>query len=646
MVSIARGSGRKPLIFAAIAVLVVTLLAGGALSAFATETETESEEQSSKSAQVSVQEAVEVEEAKANEVSTEGEESPESASSESSASTEPSESSKSSETSEPEASSDSSAKSSASSSRGSTVTVQEASVAAEPTELSLIAGGEAQEVTLTLTDCTVDELSLSVVNPNVAKCSAITSEGTFTVTPLKKGKATVKVKKGSDEFAEVSVTVGMRLVTLAVANSNIEKAIFRAQAGNTSIAPTEKTDTQATYEVTAKQKLVCTVSSDYYEDATHTVAAGETDTSEEVELSPTEYKITYVLAGGTNAETNPSSYTVESDSITLANPTRENYAFEGWTFTGQTKPGKPVTITPGTGSDTAHSNLTFTANWRQLKDGMEVTIAGNSVAYDAEEHSLTFSSSNAGSIEVLYSADKGKTYTLEDMAYADAGEHSIYYKVSDNSEDPVYASVTGEAKLLITATDNATDATTGVIAQGNIFKKYTKNRRIVELDVVDLTNSTEITSHIADLKKKYFNSQTASLFKLYDVNLILEDKKNGTSENLTKDFGKLTLSFPVGSAYNGKSARIYELHKSGKKTKEIAFKGLKVNNGYVQATVTTLSEFVVVVDKTDTTTTKPNTTASSTAKTGDTVVPWIPICLAIIAIAVIVFAVIRIRKLR
>ena len=43
-----------------------------------------------------------------------------------------------------------------------------------------------------------------------------------------------------------------------------------------------------------------------------------------------EYTIGYELNGGTNAETNPGTYTVETETITLADPTRTGYTFGGW----------------------------------------------------------------------------------------------------------------------------------------------------------------------------------------------------------------------------------------------------------------------------------------------------------------------------
>jgi uncharacterized repeat protein (TIGR02543 family) len=73
-----------------------------------------------------------------------------------------------------------------------------------------------------------------------------------------------------------------------------------------------------------------------------------------------QYSITYDLAGGTLAEgeTNPTSYTIESEDITLVNPTREGYTFEGWIGTDLKEPTFEVTIAKG-----SIGNRSYTATW-------------------------------------------------------------------------------------------------------------------------------------------------------------------------------------------------------------------------------------------------------------------------------------------
>jgi len=71
------------------------------------------------------------------------------------------------------------------------------------------------------------------------------------------------------------------------------------------------------------------------------------------------YTITYDLNGGVENTSNPISYTIEDDNITLAAPTKWGYTFAGWTYEGQNEPLLNVTITKG--STGAKS---FTAHWQ------------------------------------------------------------------------------------------------------------------------------------------------------------------------------------------------------------------------------------------------------------------------------------------
>lgn len=77
------------------------------------------------------------------------------------------------------------------------------------------------------------------------------------------------------------------------------------------------------------------------------------------------YSINYVLNGGANDLSNPSSYTVESPTIALANPTKTGYTFLGW-FDNS---GNQVTsIAAGTTGD-----LALNAHWEANLNGLSVT---------------------------------------------------------------------------------------------------------------------------------------------------------------------------------------------------------------------------------------------------------------------------------
>ena len=74
-----------------------------------------------------------------------------------------------------------------------------------------------------------------------------------------------------------------------------------------------------------------------------------------------EYTITYDLDGGSVATDNPTTYNIESRNITLVNPTREGYEFDGWTGTDLTEPTITVIIPAGSIGDRE-----YTATWKRV----------------------------------------------------------------------------------------------------------------------------------------------------------------------------------------------------------------------------------------------------------------------------------------
>jgi uncharacterized repeat protein (TIGR02543 family) len=77
--------------------------------------------------------------------------------------------------------------------------------------------------------------------------------------------------------------------------------------------------------------------------------------------TPIVYTISYDLDGGVWREgynANPTTYTVEDETIYLKNPRKANYSFAGWTGTGLTEPTIMVSIPKG-----SINNLSFTATW-------------------------------------------------------------------------------------------------------------------------------------------------------------------------------------------------------------------------------------------------------------------------------------------
>ena len=81
-----------------------------------------------------------------------------------------------------------------------------------------------------------------------------------------------------------------------------------------------------------------------------------------------EYTITYNLNGGTNNASNPTRYNVETETITLENPTRVGYTFDGWFNIS----GEAVTEIPK-GSE---GNQTLNARWSLITYNITYILNG------------------------------------------------------------------------------------------------------------------------------------------------------------------------------------------------------------------------------------------------------------------------------
>ena len=100
-----------------------------------------------------------------------------------------------------------------------------------------------------------------------------------------------------------------------------------------------------------------------------------------------QYQITYVLGeNGVNHSDNPATYTIESATITLKNPTRDGFEFVGW------KDGEN-TVTEITAGSTG--NKTLTAEWLEIYDityvlgENGVNHTGNPATYTVESATIT-----------------------------------------------------------------------------------------------------------------------------------------------------------------------------------------------------------------------------------------------------------------
>ncbi len=138
----------------------------------------------------------------------------------------------------------------------------------------------------------------------------------------------------------------------------------------------------------------------YKSDASWTLLSGEADTEDAlyrigsitvgttsfgtIEAEIYTYTISYNLAGGSVSSTNPTIYTIFTETITLNNPTKTGYEFKGWSGTDLTGDAN-LTVTISQGSI---GNRTYTANWiakeytvtlnhKNGTDNSEITVTFN-----------------------------------------------------------------------------------------------------------------------------------------------------------------------------------------------------------------------------------------------------------------------------
>lgn len=151
--------------------------------------------------------------------------------------------------------------------------------------------------------------------------------------------------------------------------------------------------------------------------------------------------------------TNPTTYNVESENITLNNPTRVGYDFIGWTTDGVTTPITPMTITKG-----SIGNKTFTANWRARNDTHYKVQHWKQKIYDNRDEAVT-EYANTHFDEVCY-----------DLADTDELEGTSDTRVSPNVKNYLGFTSPDRQEVLIDANGTAV-----------LNYYYTRNKYNVEL---------------------------------------------------------------------------------------------------------------------------------------------------------------------
>lgn len=185
------------------------------------------------------------------------------------------------------------------------------------------------------------------------------------------------------------------------------------------------------------------------------------------------YNISYNLNSGSVSGTNPTTYTVTSNTITLINPTRQNYVFLGWTGSNGTTPQKTVTIPKG-----STGNKSYVANWKAKPytityDGNGGTLNSNNPTSFTPEDTFTllnptrtgydfigWTGSNGATPQITVTIPKGTTENKSYKANWKVKTYTITYDGNAgilNSSNPTSYTVETNTFALLNPTRNGYD---------------------------------------------------------------------------------------------------------------------------------------------------------------------------------------------
>ena len=178
-----------------------------------------------------------------------------------------------------------------------------------------------------------------------------------------------------------------------------------------------------------------------------------------------DYGITYSLNNGVLDNSNPSTYKRTTNTFTLNNPTKEGYAFAGWTGTGLSGLTKTVTISKG-----SSGNRNYEANYELIPYSIsytnltseEISNLNNISTYNIETNTFTLSNPtrrgyiftgwtgtglSSKSLSVI--VPKGSIGNREYKANFDKADYSITYTLNngvlgDGVTNPIKYSVESE----------------------------------------------------------------------------------------------------------------------------------------------------------------------------------------------------------
>lgn len=288
-------------------------------------------------------------------------------------------------------------------------------------------------------------------------------------------------------------------------------------------------------------------------------------------FDPVPYALSLDAAGGRLPSGAPSSFTVES-SLSLLQPTRASYVFQGWYDAA----GKAWTSIPkGTVGD-----LFLTAKWARDLSFAEVAGIDDSYEYTGEpiEPAVTVTHDGAQLV-------RGVDYEVSFSSNTNVGTAFVLVAAMGDG-----ASGTWRGEFSIT-TPSVTDADSGIKLSGmglRSLKKQVGNETVsLELDATPFSyaRSSELRTLFGNAGYTYRTGFSSEL-------LVTRSFENGTEEveHVTDGFGTLWVSVPVDLADNATVA-VYWMQGNNA---ELVTSYASVVNGMASFPVDTLGDFALV----------------------------------------------------
>ncbi|MFA5562528.1 MAG: polysaccharide lyase family 8 super-sandwich domain-containing protein, partial [Eubacteriales bacterium] len=220
---------------------------------------------------------------------------------------------------------------------------------------------------------------------------------------------------------------------------------------------------------------------------------------------PRTYAVTYVLGGGENALTNPTSYETGGPAITLADPSKEGHTFLGWYTTERYAAGTSVSRLVTSGA----KEVTLYARWMQNVDVLiefpmvttqPVTLPEDQPELDLSEDALLVFDASGHSKPFTLTTPSGERLPLMRGGGVDSEKHMY---LNDLPSDwtghsyltfPVYSANATGAKIGIILYTTAYDAGNKTAYYRTSFTVTWTGWQIFRVPLEDFTTSNALSS--------------------------------------------------------------------------------------------------------------------------------------------------------